>query len=163
VIQQINKLDSHIIRIGQRLMIPSASQNADTYSLSAAERLSRKQDRAGRKAGGKRVDYTVRSGDTFWDIAREHDVSITQLARWNRMSRNDTLSMGKSLDIWTEDGPVDNTRALTYSVRRGDSLSLIARKFKVNVNDIITWNGLNKNKYLQPGQRLKLMVDITKS
>ena len=102
VIQQINKLNSHIIRIGQRLMIPSASQDADTYSLSASERLSRKQDRAGRKSGGKRVDYTVRSGDTFWDIAREHKISVRQLSSWNGMAPGDPLMPGQDLVIWSK-------------------------------------------------------------
>ncbi len=174
VIQQVNKLNSHIIRIGQRLMIPSASQNSDTYSLSAAERLSRKQDRAGQRADGKRIDYTVRSGDTFWDIAREHKVSVRQLASWNGMAPGDPIIPGQDLVIWSKspraaqiatatrssDGMV---RKVGYRVRKGDSLSLIASRFSVNVRDIASWNNLNTSRYLQPGQSLVLYVDIRNS
>jgi membrane-bound lytic murein transglycosylase D len=178
VIQQINKLDSHIIRIGQRLMIPSASQNADTYSLSAAERLSRKQDRAGRKAGGKRVDYTVRSGDTFWDIAREHKISVRELSSWNGMAPGDPLMPGQDLVIWSQSSQVTQlasapktvqrgddgmVRKVGYRVREGDSLSRIASRFAVNVSDIASWNNLNTSRYLQPGQSLVLYVDIRNS
>lgn len=178
VIQQVNELNSHIIRIGQRLMIPSASQDAGTYSLSAAERLSRKQDRAGEKNGGDRVDYTVRSGDTFWDIAREHKVSVRQLSAWNGMAPGDPLMPGKALVIWSKSpqattmanapradirGDDGMVRKVGYRVRSGDSLSRIANRFAVNVRDIASWNNLNTSRYLQPGQSLVLYVDIRNS
>lgn len=178
VIQQVNNFDTHIIRIGQRLMIPSASQDADTYSLSAAERLSRKQDSAGRKNGGDRVDYTVRSGDTFWDIAREHKVSVRQLSSWNGMAPGDPLMPGQDLVIWskspqakqvasanraTRRGDDGMVRKVGYRVRKGDSLSRIASRFSVAVGDIASWNNLNTSRYLQPGQSLVLYVDIRNS
>ncbi|HKK57503.1 LysM peptidoglycan-binding domain-containing protein [Marinobacter sp.] len=178
VIQQVNNLNSHIIRIGQRLMIPSASQDAGAYSLSAAERLSRKQERAGEKNGGKRVDYTVRPGDTFWDIAREHKVSVRQLSSWNGMAPGDPLMPGQELAIWSKSpqattlasarvsdirGDDGMVRKVGYRVRKGDSLSRIASRFAVNVSDIASWNNLNTARYLQPGQSLVLYVDIRNS
>jgi membrane-bound lytic murein transglycosylase D len=45
-----------------------------------------------------------------------------------------------------------------YRVRRGDSLYVIAGKFNVSINDIISWNSLDPGKYLQPGQKLTLYV-----
>ncbi|MDW1940175.1 LysM peptidoglycan-binding domain-containing protein, partial [Vibrio sp. 818] len=49
-----------------------------------------------------------------------------------------------------------------YNVRSGDTISGIASKFKVKSNDIVKWNSLHKQKYLKPGQKLKLYVDVTK-
>ncbi len=43
-------------------------------------------------------------------------------------------------------------------MRRGDSLYRIANQFKVSIDDIISWNALNPDAYLQPGQRLTLYV-----
>lgn len=173
VIQQVNNLDSHIIRIGQRLMIPSAAKEADTYALSASERLARKQERSGRNTDGTRVDYTVRSGDTFWDIAREHRVSVRQLASWNGMAPGDPLMPGKDLVIWSKSSQPamlastnrgkGMVRKVGYQVRKGDSLSTIANRFAVNVRDIASWNDLNTSRYLQPGQSLVLYVDIRNS
>ena len=54
-------------------------------------------------------------------------------------------------------------RNITYKVRRGDSFARIADKFNVQISDIERWNDLDSNKYLQPGQRLKLAVDVTNS
>ena len=173
VIQQVNNLDSHIIRIGQRLMIPSAAEQAGTYSLSASERLARKQERSGKNTNGTRVDYKVRSGDTFWDIAREHRVSVRQLASWNGMAPGDPLMPGKKLVIWSKSkqpAMLASTnrgkgmvRKVGYQVRKGDSLSTIASRFAVNVRDIASWNDLNTSRYLQPGQSLVLYVDIRNS
>jgi len=173
VIQQVNSLDSHIIRIGQRLMIPSAAKQTDTYALSASERLARKQERSGKNNDGTRVDYTVRSGDTFWDIAREHRVSVRELSSWNGMAPGDPLMPGKKLVIWSKSSQPamlastargkGMVRKVGYRVRKGDSLSTIANRFAVNVRDIASWNDLNTSRYLQPGQSLVLYVDIRNS
>jgi membrane-bound lytic murein transglycosylase D len=40
-------------------------------------------------------------------------------------------------------------------------LSSIARRFKVSVDKLVEWNAGAGDKYLQPGQRLKMVVDIT--
>jgi membrane-bound lytic murein transglycosylase D len=55
--------------------------------------------------------------------------------------------------------PSNALHALRYTVRKGDSLYLIASRFNIRVADIKRWNRVGK--YLQPGQKLKLYVDIT--
>ncbi|OHY82720.1 LysM peptidoglycan-binding domain-containing protein [Marinobacter sp. AC-23] len=171
VLLQVNNLNSDLIRIGQRLMIPSASKNSDAYALSASKRLERKQ---AKKRDGNKLRYTVRRGDTFWDIAREHRVSVRQVAAWNGMAPGDPLIPGKKLVIWSNTAQptlasADSTRGkamvrkVGYRVRKGDSLALIANRFSVNVQDIASWNDLNTSRYLQPGQSLVLYVDIRNS
>jgi membrane-bound lytic murein transglycosylase D len=171
VIRRVNNLNGDMIRIGQRLMIPSASQNSDKYALSAGQRLERKQSRG---RSGTRVDYTVRRGDTFWDIAREHRVTVREVAAWNNMAPGDPLIPGKRIVIWSQSkqqpaAVASNNRGnamvrkVGYRVRKGDSLSTIASRFAVNVSDIASWNDLNSARYLQPGQSLVLYVDIRNS
>jgi len=46
-------------------------------------------------------------------------------------------------------------------VRSGDSLYLISKKFNVSINDLRRWNNLTEGNHLQPGQNLKLHVDVT--
>ncbi|PTB90649.1 lytic transglycosylase, partial [Marinobacter sp. Z-F4-2] len=98
VVRQVNKLDSDLIRIGQSLLIPSSTRGADAYALSQSQRLQRTQSR---KRDGNKVSYTVRSGDTFWDIAREHRVSVREVAAWNGMAPGDPLIPGKKLVNWS--------------------------------------------------------------
>ena len=59
------------------------------------------------------------------------------------------------------DGLEPTLRRINYTVRRGDSLHRIADNFRVSVADIRRWNGLHGQRYLQPGQRLVLHVDVT--
>ncbi len=160
VIKRINNIKGNTIYAGDDLLVPVALTELNAYALTAAQDSYHPNRNNDNKI---KIYHTVKSGDTLWDLARAYDVSVSQLSRWNRMSRNDPLKLGKRLVMFSEEEQSNNTRSLSYKVRRGDSLSLIASKFKVKVNDIVRWNGLSKNKYLQPGQSLKLKVDITKS
>jgi len=160
VIKQVNELDGSMIRVGQAIMVPVALQELNSYSLSQEQRLASLQSSRSSK---QKIRHTVRSGDTLWDIARKYKVGTKQLAKWNGMAPGDTLRLGKTLVVWQE-GKSDAgvTKRLTYTVRNGDSLSRIASKFNVKVSDISKWNALNTKRYLQPGQKLKLYVDVTR-
>ena len=172
VIQQVNNMRGDLIRAGQRLLIPTASRGSSDYALSQSQRLVNTQSRGGRNGNGQRVEHLVQTGDTFWDLARDHGVSVRQLAAWNGMAPGDPLIPGKQLVIWSKTASpttVASTRnssmvrRVGYQVRRGDSLSTIASRFSVNVSDIASWNNLNTSRYLQPGQSLVLYVDIRNS
>lgn len=163
VVKQVNELKSNTIRVGQAIMVPVALKALDAYSLSQGERLATTQNT---KRSAHKITHTVKTGDTLWDIARKYKVSTKKLASWNGMAPNDMLKLGKKLVVW-QDTPVTTNgdaiiKQLTYTVRNGDSLSRIASKFNVRVNDISKWNNINSKRYLQPGQKLKLFVDVTR-
>jgi peptidoglycan lytic transglycosylase D len=165
VLQAANQLSSSTIRAGKYLMVPVSSQSQDVYKLSAAQRLSRKQNASHK---GVKTRHVVSNGDTLWDLSREYKVGVRSLASWNGMAPGDTLRVGQKLVIWTRQTgnknlhPGAQARAVYYTVRKGDSLSRISSRFKVSVSDVQRWNGLSRNKYLQPGQKLKLYVDVTR-
>ncbi|OFC70945.1 lytic transglycosylase [Alteromonas confluentis] len=164
IIKKVNGLSGNMIRVGDFVMIPVALKELDAYSLSKDQRLASLQSRA---QSSTKVTHTVKSGDTFWDLSRKYKVSTRDLAKWNGMAPGDTLRPGKTLVIWQGgDKPKADAsaimRSLTYTVKPGDSLSRIASKFNVKVSDITTWNSLSKKRYLQPGQKLKLHVDVTR-
>ena len=84
--------------------------------------------------------------------------------KWNNLRKNATLRLGQQLTVYqktssTLAGNVTE-RTITYKVRKGDSLARIAGLYKVSVSDIMKWNGIAKNEYIQPGQKLKLKVDV---
>ena len=160
VLKKVNELDSTMIRIGQALMVPVALQELDSYTLSQEQRLASLQNNSSTK---QKIRHTVKSGDTLWDIARKYNISTKQLAKWNGMAPGDTLRLGKTLIIWQKGAAKSGvTKKLTYTVKNGDSLSRIANKFNVKVSDIGKWNALNTKRYLQPGQKLNLYVDVTR-
>jgi len=170
-IRKVNRLSSNLIRQGQELLIPVASHNGSYYSLSAIQR--RRAVQASYSGNGKaRINYRVRVGDTLWDIAREHHVSVRRLAKWNSMAPTDPLMPGKHLVIWSHNTQLalasnrmrhEMVRKIGYRVHHGDSLYRIADRFNVSVNDIVGWNEINPDNYLRPGESLVLYVDVRNS
>lgn len=165
-LQTINKISGHRIRAGQTLMVPVAAETAGHYVHSAAQRLQTQQNRG----SGNRVEHTVRSGDSLWTIGRRYGVTPRQLASWNNRAPGDPIFPGQTLVVWTEEttqvaanSSTPIVRRVHYTVRRGDSLARIAQRFNVRVTDILSWNDVNPNRYLQPGDALTLHVDVTGS
>ncbi len=175
IIQAVNKIDGNAIRQGKFLLIPVAAQDLSKYTLSEDKRLASKQKK---KTGLYKIEYTVKKGDTFWDISRAYKVNTRSLAKWNNMAPKDMIHPGQTLAIWKSNAKASSSsnsfskkssvpskaamRSITYKVRRGDSLARIAGKFSIKIADILKWNQISSKKYLQPGQKLKLFVDVTK-
>lgn len=171
-IKASNRLQSNRIRIGQVLMLPSATRKHEDYRLSADQRLASAQNGGARNGSRQRIYYQVRQGDSLWTIARRHDVTVKQLTKWNNMAPRDTIRPGQKLALWkprpatalaVTTSPNEVIRKVGYTVRSGDSLARIASRFRVKVGDIIEWNAINPAKYLQPGQYLTLYVDVTRA
>lgn len=175
-IKRVNRLRGKTIRTGHALTIPVASRSLREYRLSANQRRSKLQNipRQGRK-----VSHIVQQGETFWELARHHRVSVRSLAKWNSMAPRDRLQAGQRLIIWSRRGSatlsavdVENLSApprrnikkrIGYRVRNGDSLARISSKFKVSIRQLKRWNRSVRNKkYLQPGQWLTLIVDVAR-
>ncbi|CAN5357149.1 LysM peptidoglycan-binding domain-containing protein [soil metagenome] len=139
VLRSANRLSGSLIRAGDHLMIPRGT--------------------------GAGAVYRVRRGDTLSSIARAHGTSVNTLAAWNAMSLGDTLAIGRDLIIRAPGSPMSTAatpKRIQYTVRRGDSLYRISTRFKVTVRQLMKWNSLSSEQYLQPGQRLVLYVDVTR-
>ena len=113
-----------------------------------------------------KIRYRVRSGDYLGKIANRYGVSVSKIKRWNGL-RSNNLRVGQRLTIYRRNpssGAVTNTAqatakskaAQTYTVKNGDSLWSISRKFPgVSVDNIKKWNDISGNK-LKPGMKLKI-------
>ena len=178
-LQLANKIKGNLIRAGQSLMIPVARGSSETYELSANERLKSRQNYTEKKTGVAPTRYIVRQGDSFWEIAQTFKVSMRALAKWNGMATTETLIPGKELVIFsTLTQPAATTlatlaklpespeviRKVNYRVRSGESLERIASKFNLPVTSVKQWNEkLGRKKYIQPGDRVTLYVDVTQT
>ncbi|WP_086982624.1 LysM peptidoglycan-binding domain-containing protein [Vibrio aphrogenes] len=158
-IQTANSLSGSQIRAGQYLLIPRSTQNNNRYTLSAENRLAKIQSTS---RGQLKTEYTVKSGDSFWAIAKHNNISVQALAKWNGMAPNDSLRIGQKLVLWKENKTGAVIRTVVYNVKTGDTVGSIAQRFKVQTHQVLAWNNLNSKDYLQPGQKLKLYVDVTK-
>lgn len=169
-IRSANNIRGNLIRAGDSLLVPVASHDEGAYELSEAGRLQKTRDYAQKRTGAEPLNYTIRPGDSFWELSRRFGVSMRDLAKWNGMATTDLLIPGKILEIFTDRpvelafAPAQNEviRKVNYRVRNGESLSVIAAKFNLPLSSVKKWNRqVTGQKYLQPGDHLTLYVDVT--
>jgi membrane-bound lytic murein transglycosylase D len=157
VLRNSNAIRGSRIRAGAHLLVPVAARDPARYAALNTIRQTSPTN------GSKQV-YRVKAGDSLWQIARRHKVKVGQLTVWNRLDSG-IIRPGQKLVIWkggrTPHGG-GTTRSVSYTVRSGDSLYRISRKFSVSISQLREWNELPEGKYLQPGQRLKVYVDVTR-
>jgi len=115
---------------GKSLMVPTTTGKS----------LSSSRKRIVSDGSGK---YAVKRGDTLWEIARSHGVSVRSLKNANQLSSN-RIYVGRKLTI---PGSTGNARISgnIHTVRRGESLSTIAKKHGVSIAAIKKHNRLTSN------------------
>ena len=108
--------------------------------------------------------YPARQGESLNEIAKKFNVSAPAIRRANNMNRG--LTSMPSAQIVIIPGPTANVNLATaevtrrsgtqnYRVRRGDTLSGIANRYKTSVRDLRQLNNI-KGSTLKVGQRLKV-------
>jgi membrane-bound lytic murein transglycosylase D len=103
--------------------------------------------------------YKVRSGDSLSGIAARLNVKTRDLQRWNNLRSASAIKVGQTLQVAdnsVSSASSSNGGSITYQVRKGDSLSSIAKRHGVNIKDVMRWNAGTDN--LQPGNKLTLFV-----
>lgn len=109
--------------------------------------------------------YIVKKGDTLYSIARDNNLSVSELKKLNNLTSN-TLSIGQRLKIKSDAtiSPIEPTQpsdtSNIYTVKSGDSLYSIARKYNVTVNDLMKYNNLTSN-LLSIGQQIRIPTSGT--
>ncbi|MBE6152661.1 MAG: LysM peptidoglycan-binding domain-containing protein [Firmicutes bacterium] len=93
--------------------------------------------------------YVVQAGDSLWSISQKLGITVSELRAYNNLT-SDTLQIGQILLV-----PTKQEETNTYTVKSGDSLWSIAKKFNITVNDLKTENNLTSN-LINVGQILKI-------
>ena len=145
-IRSMNRIRGSLIRIGQMLRVPGRSYNNQTWVGQGSSYGTPKNA----------ASHTVRRGDTLTRIARYYGTSVTALKQSNGL-RGDIIRPGQVLRL-TGNG-IDGGRGtvgspVTYDIRSGDTLSRIARVFKVTVAALMRANPDVQANRLRIGQRI---------
>lgn len=111
-----------------------------------------------------RTVHTVKSGESLGSIAKKYHVSVANLKKWNNL-RSDVIQVGKKLTIYSSGGPMatssENSTAVGskatkyHTVKAGDTLASIARKYGTTVANLKKWNGL-KSDTIRVKQKLQV-------
>lgn len=158
-IKRANDLSDSMIKIGQQLLVPISNKfyrdKPRTLALGSRNLSS---------TNVEKISYTVVSGDNLWSIAKAYNISHRELASWNNLSLMEPLRIGKKITILKKQSHNRaNVRTIVYQIKSGDSLSTIAYKYNVTVNELAKWNMLDKNSLIKPGQKLTVHVDINQA
>ncbi|WP_174728028.1 LysM peptidoglycan-binding domain-containing protein [Mesobacillus harenae] len=143
-IQSWNGLSGSTIYVNQKLSVLAPHSHSTTTAAAPASGT---------------TTYTVKSGDTLWGISKSYGVTINTLKSLNGL-KSDIIHPGKKLQVKgtatkAVAAPVSNTSTGSYTVKSGDSLSVIASRHKISVSNLKSLNGLNSN-VIHPGQVLKV-------
>ena len=122
--------------------------------------------------------YVVRKGDTLYRVAKRYGVSTSALAEANGLnSKRSRLRTGSTLTIpsgksaryaGVSSGSKSKssktvTKSAVHKVRKGETLSTIARKYGVSVKQLMAWNRIKDPRRVHSGKRLKVRVSSVKS
>jgi len=153
-LKQANHLASLNVRSGMVLQVPAnkAANNIPFINKSTVSKG---------KEGGQ--FYAVKKGDTYFNIAQRYSVSPKNIADWNKITLKTALVPGMKLAIKGGEAPLvttsaaESNRLINYTVKPGDSLMQISRKFSVPVSDLRKWNSSANS--LTPGKKIKVLVN----
>lgn len=94
-------------------------------------------------------NYNVQAGDSLWIIAKRNGITVSDLAEANGISRDTILKIGQKLFIPGKKGAAGGVsialEGTSYTIVKGDTLSEIAARFHVSVEDIKRVNHMNDN------------------
>jgi murein DD-endopeptidase MepM/ murein hydrolase activator NlpD len=153
-----NIKDKDALSIGQIIKIPQDNFTAADYSM-----------------------YVVKKGDTLWSIAQKYNLSVDLIFATNNIANSELISIGQEMKIPSHKNAVaetnivnqavvdkknnninnnvsqpENAKPIVYTVKVGDNLWNISRKYGVSVEVIISVNNLRDKDLLSLGQKLKI-------
>lgn len=140
---------------------PAVAPSNNTYipPVSTAPTITAKAER-----------YKVVAGDTLTGIAVAHGLSVSQLASYNGIPANTQVKTGQRL--WLIPGKVSTVakdtakptvKTSTHTVQSGESLTSVARKYNMSVQDLAVLNGLSVTDGILINQKLKVSGTPVKS
>jgi membrane-bound lytic murein transglycosylase D len=114
--------------------------------------------------------HEVKKGETLSTIAKQFNTTPEAISDINGLKRNgirpgkhllipSDINNGKALDVsYLTPQQGSKQQKILYRVRRGETLSKIARRNNVSIADIREWNkGIGRS--VRAGQKIKLVVD----
>jgi membrane-bound lytic murein transglycosylase D len=186
-LKTLNRIkNAHTIRAGSTLIVPMQGSNTEVASSKPQYREKRRTvsketveqyaKRFEPPANFKRVSYVVKKNDTLGEIAEAHRTSVKKVREWNNLSYRAYIHPGQELTIFVPesfDPPIVTASAKPtaaassgtkqkYTVKKGDTLYSISKKFDVAVDDLVAWNGKSKKSVIYPGDVLVVRTKPSK-
>ena len=148
LIKELNQLKTNSIKNGQFVLIPSSK---NTTILTNNKSIQPTKTTNFIATQQYKVLHIVQPNETYQDLEKKYAVSLIDIKKWNNLTDISPIKTGQQLIIW-------KMSKLTgiYTVKAGDTLSIIAINHNTNTSSLIKLNPGINNKPLHPGQKITL-------
>ena len=153
-----------VLRIPEKYSEAYVTHEKELYAYKTKKGIEKEKLQEQIKTISDRSVHYVKKGETLSSIAKKYHVSVKQLKTWNNL-RSDNLSIGQKLIVYSSGAPMAqagnakpverSTTQQIHVVKKGETLSKIAQKYKCTINDLKKWNNLKSNT-INVGQKLKV-------
>lgn len=150
------------IRLPRQFVADYLNNEQELYAYKTKKGIEKDKLLAEVKKAKDRNVHIVRSGESLGLIAKKYRVYVSQIKSWNNL-RSNTIYPGQKLVLYgagsskyykkSNTPVVRSSEQSTHTVKSGENLGLIAKKYKCTVTDLKEWNNLNKSN-IYPNQKL---------
>ena len=102
-------------------------------------------------------NYVVEKGDTLYGIAKKFNTSVQSIKELNNLKR-DTIVVGEILRV-RSNNDTNPLECIVYTVKKGDTLYSIAKKYNTSVDEIKRYNNLQSN-LLNIGDKIVIPCNV---
>lgn len=104
------------------------------------------------------INYVVKKGDTLSQIALQFGTTVAEIARINNIPNINLIYPGQIFEIIIKSDNSNNnsSQKIKYVIKRGDTLSKIARVYGVTIQDLVRWNNIKNENLIYAGSTLTI-------
>jgi membrane-bound lytic murein transglycosylase D len=149
----------HILRIGQRLLIPSPNASVSRSSLSD----SRGSKVANNQEGKPFIKHTVKKGETLSYLSKKYNISVSAIVQANDLANKNVLKIGQHLSIptklaLTDAGKKSPVETTVYAAKKGDTVPDLALRPSVSSQRVDKLSSLDNLDLTRKDQRPKISI-----
>ncbi len=148
LIKELNHLKTENVKEGQTLLIPSI--NRIPTNLATKIQKNNLIDRS-TSATHTKIIHIVQPGDSYAILKSRYGVSAGEIKYWNQIKTKRKLQPGEQLVIWKK-----NSQLTGYKVKKGDTLSHLAKRFNTTIERLKQTNPSIKGNALRIGQKINI-------
>lgn len=164
---QLNSISNpNLIYVGQRLLVNQSSNSNSSSSGQSSSTTTNTEASA--------ASYTVKSGDTLSGIASQYNTTVNQIVSLNQLSNPNLIYVGQVLKLKnsqttnsssssSSSSSTAATTVGTYTVKAGDTLSVIASRYSTSSSTLASLNSLSNPNLIYVGQVLKVSSNASTS